>query len=532
MRSKAAPSISKVTTETEGKAKLIKKIFSPVKVDVKPKDVSPPKVEDEIDLRYFRDAHNSSVTERKLFSEMETKELTVKKKKKPWKCRFCRKRFLSKINLKIHSRKRHPFKSLDEEEEKEKKDNVILLDTRRRDEKAINVSFQESDVIFDDVDHDDEETDPYEDDSVPPVGLTPEMEKKPESQKDIDDGKRREADDRDEKEVALQKARALEILTSRALEDRAKKKQLKKILKSKAKKEKTRKEISLNLGAEQIETRELPKMETRINISDAISNALKELPRDPRQGLVPDLNNISNGKEAQTNTDQGEREADLTSDNKRMSFHDDVENIEVPAQLGKNPEYENKTAKEKLSARFSRILAAEPEDQAVEEAEKGDQLLVEGLLKIEAAKEGQLVESFEEAEKGGQLEGLPKISAEEARRVSSCLFLEGWTVDGETKEATNPTETRAGVDQVKSVESVGVSFAKDEEEEPDLMSDALKEKSDIKSTSLIEIRQEVEESDLTLAAPKENEIRPEDQRAKEQKPEFSTEIDVASDKER
>ena len=222
----------------------------------------------------------------------------------------------------------------------------------------------------------------------------------------------------------------------------------------------------------------------------------------------------------------------MTSDNKRTSFHDDVENIEVPAQLGKNPESENKTAKEKLSARFSRILAAEPEDQAVEEAEKGDQLLMEGLPKIEAAKEGQLVESFEEAEKGGQLEGLPKISAEEARRVSSSLFLEGWTVDGETKEATNPTETRAGVDEVKSVESVGVSFAKDEEEEPDLISDALKEKSDIKSTSLTEIRQEVEESDLTLAVPKTNEIRPEDQRANEQKPEFSTEIDVASDKER
>ena len=103
------------TTETEGKAKLIKKIFSPAKVDTKWKDASMSKteaaeLEDEIELQSFGDGSDGQELKKDILENGESSE---KKKKKPWKCRFCNRRFLSKDLLQVHCKKRHPFKTLD-----------------------------------------------------------------------------------------------------------------------------------------------------------------------------------------------------------------------------------------------------------------------------------------------------------------------------------------------------------------------------------------------------------------------------------
>ena len=109
------PSKCLSTTETEGKAKLIKKIFSPAKVDTKWKDASMSKteaaeLEDEIELQSFGDGSDGQELKKDILENGESSE---KKKKKPWKCRFCNRRFLSKDLLQVHCKKRHPFKTLD-----------------------------------------------------------------------------------------------------------------------------------------------------------------------------------------------------------------------------------------------------------------------------------------------------------------------------------------------------------------------------------------------------------------------------------
>ena len=111
------PSKCLSTTETEGKAKLIKKIFSPAKVDTKWKDASMSKteaaeLEDEIELQSFGDGQElkKDILENGDLSKSESSE---KRKKRPWKCRFCNRRFLSKDLLQVHCKKRHPFKTLD-----------------------------------------------------------------------------------------------------------------------------------------------------------------------------------------------------------------------------------------------------------------------------------------------------------------------------------------------------------------------------------------------------------------------------------
>ena len=111
------PSKCLSTTETEGKAKLIKKIFSPAKVDTKWKDASMSKteaaeLEDEIELQSFGDGQElkKDILENGDLSKSESSE---KRKKRPWKCRFCNRRFPSKDLLQVHFKKRHPFKTLD-----------------------------------------------------------------------------------------------------------------------------------------------------------------------------------------------------------------------------------------------------------------------------------------------------------------------------------------------------------------------------------------------------------------------------------
>ena len=109
------PSKCLSTTETEGKAKLIKKIFSPAKVDTKWKDASMSKteaaeLEDEIELQSFGDGQElkKDILENGDLSKSESSE---KRKKRPWKCRFCNRRFPSKDLLQVHFKKRHPFKT-------------------------------------------------------------------------------------------------------------------------------------------------------------------------------------------------------------------------------------------------------------------------------------------------------------------------------------------------------------------------------------------------------------------------------------
>ena len=111
------PSKCLSTTETEGKAKLIKKIFSPAKVDTKWKDASVSKteaaeLEDEIELQSFRDEQELKKDILENGDPLKS-DSSEKKKKKPWKCRFCNRRFLSKDLLQVHCKKRHPFKTLD-----------------------------------------------------------------------------------------------------------------------------------------------------------------------------------------------------------------------------------------------------------------------------------------------------------------------------------------------------------------------------------------------------------------------------------
>ena len=108
------------TTETEGKAKLIKKIFSPAKVDTKWKDASMPKteaaeLEDEIELQSFGDGSDGPELKKHILENGDPpkSDSCEKKKKKPWKCRFCNRRFLSNDLLQVHCKKRHPFKTLD-----------------------------------------------------------------------------------------------------------------------------------------------------------------------------------------------------------------------------------------------------------------------------------------------------------------------------------------------------------------------------------------------------------------------------------
>ena len=115
------PSKCLSTTETEGKAKLIKKIFSPAKVDTKWKDASMSKteaaeLEDEIELQSFGDGSDGVEELKKDIldnGDLLKSDFCEKKKKKPWKCRFCNRRFLSKDLLQVHCKKRHPFKTLD-----------------------------------------------------------------------------------------------------------------------------------------------------------------------------------------------------------------------------------------------------------------------------------------------------------------------------------------------------------------------------------------------------------------------------------
>ena len=114
------PSKCLSTTETEGKAKLIKKIFSPAKVDTKWKDASMSKteaaeLEDEIELQSFGDGSDGPELKKDILENSDPlkSDSSEKKKKKPWKCRFCNRRFLSKDLLQVHCKKRHPFKTLD-----------------------------------------------------------------------------------------------------------------------------------------------------------------------------------------------------------------------------------------------------------------------------------------------------------------------------------------------------------------------------------------------------------------------------------
>ena len=115
------PSKCLSTTETEGKAKLIKKIFSPAKVDTKWKDASnmskteAAELEDEIELQSFGDGSDGQELKKDILenSDPPKSDSSEKKKKKPWKCRFCNRRFLSKDLLQVHCKKRHPFKTLD-----------------------------------------------------------------------------------------------------------------------------------------------------------------------------------------------------------------------------------------------------------------------------------------------------------------------------------------------------------------------------------------------------------------------------------
>ena len=114
------PSKCLSTTETEGKAKLIKKIFSPAKVDTKWKDASMSKteaaeLEDEIELQSFGDGSDGQELKKDILENGDSpkSDFSEKKKKKPWKCRFCNRRFLSKDLLQVHCKKRHPFKTLD-----------------------------------------------------------------------------------------------------------------------------------------------------------------------------------------------------------------------------------------------------------------------------------------------------------------------------------------------------------------------------------------------------------------------------------
>ena len=115
------PSKCLSTTETQGKAKLIKKIFSPTKVaDTKWKDASVSKteaaeLEDEIELQSFGDGNDGQELKKDILEngDLSKSDFSEKKKKKPWKCRFCNRRFLSKDLLQGHCKKRHPFKTLD-----------------------------------------------------------------------------------------------------------------------------------------------------------------------------------------------------------------------------------------------------------------------------------------------------------------------------------------------------------------------------------------------------------------------------------
>ena len=114
------PSKCLSTTETQGKAKLIKKIFSPAKADIKWKDASMSKteaaeLEDEIELQSFGDGNDGQELKKDILEngDLSKSDFSEKKKKKPWKCRFCNRRFLSKDLLQGHCKKRHPFKTLD-----------------------------------------------------------------------------------------------------------------------------------------------------------------------------------------------------------------------------------------------------------------------------------------------------------------------------------------------------------------------------------------------------------------------------------
>ena len=440
------------TTETEGKAKLIRKIFSPAKVDAaKTKDVlskmengnEEEEVVDEIELQSFGGrggevSKKGSLKEENVSgkgddpTEMKTKGLALKKKK-PWKCRFCNKRFLSKNILKFHSQKRHPFKTLDgtifrsgdvgEERgrEKEGKNNVsMLFDTRRINAEETGMNTQDSHVVgvFEEVDHDDEETDPYEDDSGLLVRLPPEMDKdKAGAQKEVDDQKLREDD---EEMAALQKAQALKILTNRARED--KKKQLRKILKSKKAKRRTKlfasEEIGPTTTSNDIETGEqkLPNVATREPLND---------PQQEREAIAetsPDLNERMS-VEAETVYRKGGllntgEVTQVKPNSIIMSFHAETDNIEAAVECRESEENKNleKTEKEKtLSDTASKDLVPESHEFGNEETEEG----------------GQMGKSS-------------------SNLISRCLLMvEGSTVDL-TKEggcATNKAEWQADVEQ-------------------------------------------------------------------------------------
>ena len=437
------------TTETEGKAKLIKKIFSPTKVDAKPKDISTKmesgkvekeeEVEDEIDLQSLgeRGKKKGSLKDenvsRELFrksdpSDMETNGSV---KEKPWRCPFCDKQFSSKNILKLHCQKRHPFKTLDgilfrsgdggEETEGEKGGNnnvSVLLDTRRYSAEPVVVNTQEDSHVvgvFEEVDHDDEETDPYEDDSGQPFGLTAEMEDKAGSLKDVKEKKWRENDDEDDEEVAvLQKAQALNILTSRVSEDRMKKKELRKILKSKKARRRKKvgagKEISLKRARKDIDTgeEELPKegnkkKESLYEIS-AISNETKEAPNDTQEEreaiaemtrktsqVLNEMSNVQaqtlDGKEDLLNT--GDTKQDVNAENSEMSLCAQRDRIEELVELRDCEENGcgDKTEKDKLCDIISESVVPESEENGIGETEVGKAAEVSGclLMMVEAS---------------------------------------------------------------------------------------------------------------------------------------------------
>ena len=373
------------TTETEGKAKLIRKIFSPSKVETKPKDVSSKmengkeekedEVEDEIELQSLGDQggegrKNASLNDEKVSRKSDPSDLKTVKKKKPWKCHFCNKRFLSKNILKLHSQKRHPFKTLDGtifrsgDGEEEKSVVSMVFNTRRIDEEEASMNTShvvggleevEENVVggLEEVeDHDDEETDPYEDDSGLCIGFPPEMDKdKAGSQKDVDDGKQRE--DEDEEMAALQKVKALKILTSRARED--KKKQLRKILKKRRKK--IGKEISLKSDSGE---EELANIGTRREGE----NDLAQEEREPISETSPDLND-----QAQTLDIKGDEKQDAKP-NKTFLKREKAETAVELRELAES-EYGEKREEDKLSDTDLKDLVPESEN---EETEKGDEM--------------------------------------------------------------------------------------------------------------------------------------------------------------